>query len=104
MTPEQRQKALSDIGAYLRTAYYEGVTPDTTAEQYRAMAEAHGRMLGRVAAVLLEDATPDDIAGKIRTYEAYFAQQMVEALRDEIRPGGRLAEAARAEKEQNDET
>lgn len=104
MTPEQRQQALSDIAAYLRKGYYDGVTPDTTAEQYREMAEAHGRMVGRVAAVLMEDATPDDLAVKVRAFEAHFAQQMVEALRQEIRPGGRLAEAARAEKERNDET
>lgn len=95
---EQRQKALNDIGAYLSEVYFAGVTPDTTAEEYRAMAAAHGRMVGRIAAVLLDDDVHPDMAGKVLEYGNHFSAQMVEGIRSKIGPGGVLSKAAMAEK------
>ncbi|EHK68646.1 hypothetical protein PPL19_23162 [Pseudomonas psychrotolerans L19] len=91
-----KMKLIEEVGIALRPFYFVNVTPQTSAQQYRAMSEAHARAVGRVAAVLLVDKIGPEIVEQIQHFEHQMAGIMVPGFMEQVKPGGALAEASKA--------
>ena len=91
-----KMKLIEEVGMALGPFYFVNVTPQTSAQQYRAMSEAHARAVGRVAAVLLVDKIGPEIVEQIQHFEHQMAGIMVPGFMEQVKPGGALAEASKA--------
>ncbi|MDH1143319.1 hypothetical protein N5C60_01670 [Pseudomonas mosselii] len=86
-----RDELLREISNLVSAKAFNGISPSTTAEEFRERCDEYGLIMGRITAVVLADSIDTGLLFSIRELTAATQQKAWDGLSATIRPGGEMS-------------